>query len=149
LTAWNSSDSHDKNIHVRSSNDTSETPPPPERWAEIPAYLRGIELFNNREFWESHEAWEDIWLKCDGIQAEFLQGLIQSAAALLKYQLNQPAPAARLLNTAMARLSLCPDRYMGLDVRAFQQAMLVCMQPIVSGPYVAIDETKIPRIAVQ
>ena len=36
-------------------------PPPPERWHASEPYLRGIELFNQHKFWESHEAWEEIW----------------------------------------------------------------------------------------
>jgi predicted metal-dependent hydrolase len=131
---------------MQDSDSAADHPPPPERWAESAAYLQGVELFNRREFWESHEAWEDIWLKCDGIQAEFLQGLIQSAAALLKYQRNEPAPAKRLYATAMGRLSLCPDKYMGLDVREFQRQLAECMRPVVAGPYAALDESKIPRI---
>src|SRR5437763_14491567 len=109
-------------------------PPEPERWQESEHYLRGIELFNSGAYWESHEAWEEIWLEAEGIQSEFLQGLIQSAAALLKYGRNEPAPARRLYDTSSRRLSLCPDHYMGLDVRAFQQAMRTCFAPLLEGP---------------
>ena len=133
---------------MQDSDSHEDRPPPPERWAESAAYLHGIELFNRREFWESHEAWEEIWLKCDGIQAEYLQGLIQAAAALLKYQRNEPAPARRLYATAMGRLSLCPDKYMGLDVREFQRHLEACMRPVITGPFAPIDESKIPRLSV-
>lgn len=123
--------------------------PPPERWSESPAYLMGIELFNDRQYWESHEAWEEIWLHCDGVQSEFLQGLIQCAAALLKFQRNEPAPAKRLYATGMGRLILCPEHYMGLDVRGFQRDMEACFQPILTGPYRQLDEGKLPRIEVK
>jgi predicted metal-dependent hydrolase len=120
----------------------------PELWAEDPAYLSGIQLFNQRQFWESHEAWEEIWLHCDGIQSEFLQGLIQAAAALLKYQRNEFPPAQRLSNTALGRLQQCPDYYMGLNVRAFEQSFKDCMQPVLSGHNSPLDGTKIPQIEV-
>jgi hypothetical protein len=125
-----------------------ESPPPPERWHESEEYLRGIELFNERKFWESHEAWEEIWLLTDGIQSEFLQGLIQSAAALLKYQRNEFAPALRLYNTAKGRLDLCPDNYMGLNVRAFQASTAACFASVLNGKNTAIEPAAIPTIQV-
>ena len=121
----------------------------PERWAEDDAYLAGIKLFNQRQFWESHEAWEEIWLHCDGIQSEFLQGLIQAAAALLKYQRGEFPPALRLCSTPTARLNLCPDRYMGLDVRGFQKSFEACMQPVRAGLNTPIDSALIPVITVE
>lgn len=123
-------------------------PLPPERWMEEEAYLEGIKLFNTRQFWESHEAWEEIWLCAEDVQAEFLQGLIQSAAALLKYQRGEPAPAKRLYETSMRRLSLCPDSYMGLNVRGFQSLMAACFHPINEGPYQPVDPANIPSIEV-
>lgn len=120
----------------------------PDLWAEDDAYLSGIQLFNDHKFWESHEAWEEIWLHCDGVQSEFLQGLIQAAAALLKYQRNEFPPALRLCNTALGRLKQCPDHYMGLNVRAFEHAFKACMQPVLSGQNTAIENSKIPTIRV-
>ena len=123
-------------------------PPPPDQWYESEHYLRGVVLFNNGAFWESHEAWEEIWLEADGVQSEFLQGLIQCAAALLKYSRNETAPALRLYHTAKNRLTLCPDSYMGLDVRRFQAEMERCFAPLLVGPVRAIDPGEIPRIEV-
>jgi len=120
----------------------------PSSLTEDARYLEGIRLFNAGLFWESHEAWEEIWLDAEGIQAEYLQGLIQAAAALLKYHRNEPAPAKRLYETAMRRLSLCPDKYMGLDVRDFQRVLDKCFQPIIVGPYSTICDSEVPRITV-
>lgn len=45
---------------------------------------RAIELFNARRYWDAHEELEIIWRSVpDGDEALVLQGLIQSAAALL------------------------------------------------------------------
>lgn len=43
-------------------------------------FEEGIRLFNNRKFWESHEAWEQIWRRHSDVNRIFFQGLIQSAA---------------------------------------------------------------------
>ena len=42
---------------------------------------RGIALFNSGQFWEAHEAWEEIWKNHPEDGRFFLQGLIQLAAA--------------------------------------------------------------------
>ena len=41
---------------------------------------RGVDLFNRGEFWESHEAWEQIWLRHSEPSRVFLQALIQLTA---------------------------------------------------------------------
>ena len=42
----------------------------------------GVRLFNEREFWHAHEAWEELWLEeDDDDRVLFYQGLIQLAAA--------------------------------------------------------------------
>lgn len=38
--------------------------------------------FNNKEFFEAHEVWEDLWVEASGTRHPFLQGLIQIAVAL-------------------------------------------------------------------
>ena len=56
---------------------------------------RGIELFNRREFYEAHEAWEEGWIDELTDDRLLLQGLIQVAAGLYKVQCASPAWAAR------------------------------------------------------
>ncbi|MGC3968698.1 MAG: DUF309 domain-containing protein [Pirellulales bacterium] len=47
-----------------------------------PLYLKGIELFNTCEFFEAHEAWEELWQEHFGPDRKFYQGLIQAAVAV-------------------------------------------------------------------
>jgi len=44
-------------------------------------FLEGIDHFNSRRFWEAHEAWETLWLEAESDLDQYLQGLIQIAAA--------------------------------------------------------------------
>lgn len=44
-------------------------------------FMRGIELFNERKFWEAHDAWEQVWRGREEDGRIFLQGIIQAAAA--------------------------------------------------------------------
>jgi hypothetical protein len=58
----------------------------PEKWQECRPYLYGIDLFNAGFYWESHVAWESLWMACGrkGVFADFLKGLIKLAAAGVK-----------------------------------------------------------------
>jgi len=44
-----------------------------EDWDE---YWRGWQLFNERQFWHAHEAWENIWKRCPAESRIFFQGII-------------------------------------------------------------------------
>ncbi|MDO8608424.1 MAG: DUF309 domain-containing protein [Phaeospirillum sp.] len=82
-----------------------------------PEYLEGIKLFNRGEYYEAHEAWEKIWLCSHGEEKLFYQGLIQTAATLLKLQENKmPAAAQRLREAALDKLSKVKSPFMGLDI---------------------------------
>jgi predicted metal-dependent hydrolase len=39
-------------------------------------FQRAVQLFNNREFFECHEALEEAWMPERGARRPFLQGLI-------------------------------------------------------------------------
>ncbi len=55
-------------------------------WLDCPAYLLGVDLFNLRFYWESHEAWEEVWNAVGhrSLSGRMIQGMIQVAASLLK-----------------------------------------------------------------
>ncbi len=66
--------------------------PDPLRWQDNRAYLRGLDLFNAQFYWESHEAWEALWMAAGrtGATADFLKGLIKLAAAGVKQLEGRP-----------------------------------------------------------
>lgn len=77
---------------------------------------RGVELFNAREFWHAHEAWETLWLAARGDEKQFLQGLIQLAAAYHHVQRGtSPRGAVRLFDAALRRLAPLPPLHDGID----------------------------------
>jgi hypothetical protein len=65
----------------------------PDRWQQSRLYLQGFDLFNRGYYWESHVAWESLWLACGrkGVAADFLKGLIKLAAAGVKAMEAKPA----------------------------------------------------------
>jgi len=106
-------------------------PPPqsPALWRECEPYLWGVDLYNHGYLWEAHEAWEGLWhvSKPDRIQALFLQGLIQCAAAWLKIPMGQPRGVERLSELALEKLEQVEraggSPYMGLDLEGWIPAV--------------------------
>lgn len=47
---------------------------------------RFVELFNAGEYWEAHEALEDLWRATPPPGRDLYQGLIQAAAAMVHWQ---------------------------------------------------------------
>jgi uncharacterized protein len=64
----------------------------PHSWRDSPAFLRGVDLFNDGYYWEAHEAWEPLWhaLGRTGPSADVIRGLIKLAAAGVKVREGQP-----------------------------------------------------------
>jgi predicted metal-dependent hydrolase len=97
-----------------------DAPPlPPEQ-----AFLRGIDLYHAGFLWEAHEQWESVWrVSSDPMEREFLQGLVQIAASLLKARSGNARGAAKLARRAREHLARVDgERYMGLELaplRAF------------------------------
>ena len=86
----------------------------------LPAqYFRGIELFNAGRFFESHEAFEEIWMKSEGAERELLHALIQSAAALHHVQRGNLKGALSVYRRAQLKLAALPPTLMELDTKAF------------------------------
>ena len=49
---------------------------------DVAKYHEGIALFNDVEFFEAHDAWEELWQEYHGDDRKFFQGLIQVAVCL-------------------------------------------------------------------
>ena len=87
----------------------------PEDWEE---FSHGVRLFNNGKFWNSHEAWEQVWLRHDEDERLFFQGMIQLAAAY--HHLVAKKNFRGLVNNfekAYQKLVLFQPEYLGVSVK--------------------------------
>ena len=84
-------------------------------WYRDERWLWGVDLFNHRFFWESHECWEEQWksLPTSAPERCVLQAAIMAAASLLQLHLQRDriaqkswARAQELLESAPSTLSL-------------------------------------------
>lgn len=83
-------------------------------------WSRGLELYQKRDYWEAHEAWEELWQASDKASPEglVLRGLIQAAAACLKSLQGNRRGLAILRERAANTLAASGlPRYRELDIQ--------------------------------
>ena len=83
-------------------------------------FTRGIEHFNAREFWDAHESWEEIWLAAESDVEQFLQGLIQVAAAYHHLKRGTFSGGVRLFDAGLRRLQSFPPGFCDLDRQSME-----------------------------
>lgn len=87
---------------------------------------RGMDLFDHRYWWESHEVWEQAWraVPRDGAASALLQGLIQVAASLLQRHRGAADQGDRLHRRALRWLEAAEARggssVLGVDLPALR-----------------------------
>ena len=108
------------------------------------AIEEGIERFNAHEFWHAHESWERIWLSAKEPEKQFLQGLIQLAAAYHHVQRRTYRGGVRLFDAALKKLAEYPQGYFGIDRSAVTSAASSHRECIARGE--AIDATEYPKL---
>lgn len=115
--------------------------------ADLAAVARGRALFNRADFWGSHEALEEVWLRAPAADRALLQGLIQAAAAFHKLVVqDHPVGARRLIDRAVARLEGAPDGAYGLSIPALV-AELAAWRRRLDGPLDADGHLRgLPRL---
>jgi hypothetical protein len=131
--------------------------PPPELSPESERnlYFEGIRLFNDRQFFAAHEAWEDIWRNCDGVKREYYQGLIQCAVALEHYRRGNARGVLSLYDSYRRHFSHVPQTFLGLDVARFLNAMKTTLDPVLDRVplpergEIALDPARTPRMVLQ
>jgi predicted metal-dependent hydrolase len=117
-----------------------------------PRYLAGLRLFYLGRYWDSHEAWEEVWRESQGAARHFYQGLIQLDAALIHTDRGHWGGVANLLARSLAHFAECPDRLLGLDVarlRAQLRAYRAAVLALKDGHCQAFDPSLRPDLPVE
>ncbi|MBS1252677.1 MAG: hypothetical protein MAG451_01719 [Anaerolineales bacterium] len=101
----------------------------------------GMALYNSGQYWDCHEALEEVWLDAPPEHKPFLQGLIQAAAAFHKYLVQHNAVGAvKLLTRSLNKLTRYSDDYMGLAMAPFKHGLSACWREIIDLGQQHIDE---------
>ena len=84
---------------------------PASDWQQDRTWLRGLDLFDQRFYWECHESFEAMWhvLENGSLLHRLTQGLIQSAASVLKRHMGHEKSADYLMLRATDKLLSVAD----------------------------------------
>jgi predicted metal-dependent hydrolase len=108
-------------IAVAHSSKTSDT------------FERGILFFNQGDFFEAHEALEDVWRDASGNDKKFLQGLIQLAVAFHHFGQGNSIGARSLLTRASRNLATNPEQFQGIDTAPLRQSIAEWQRALDTG----------------
>ena len=78
-------------------------------------FNKGIIAFNNRQFYDAHEFWEDLWLNYKLEDAKFVQGLIQLAVSYFHFFNNNLNGARSMMKKCLIKFEPY-QRVRGADV---------------------------------
>lgn len=113
-------------------------------------YLQGIEHFNACDFFEAHEAWEELWTDYHGPSRKFYQGLIQAAVALHHFGNGNIRGAKKLFLSCQAYLDPYRPLHQNLDLEKFLAQLTACFTEVMASteefPKIEIDPERIPEI---
>ncbi len=81
-------------------------------------FKKGLELFNERHYFECHEVIEDLWLSTpsDDKWRDLYKGVIQAAASLYQHDRGIHSGAKGLHKTCVGYLAKYKDGSLGLNV---------------------------------
>ena len=99
----------------------------------VDGYRRGIQLFNQRHFFDAHEIWEDVWRESSGAEKKFLQGLIQAAVAFHHYSTGNLRGACSLMERARKNLVEYPGEFAGIRVAFLCASLAGWRESLTSG----------------
>ena len=115
-----------------------------------PLYLKGIAFFNDCDFFEAHEAWEELWTEYQGPSRKFFQGLIQVAVALHHFGNGNIRGARKLYVSSGSYLAPYRPFHIGLDVDKLLAEFAACFAEVLASkeefPVIEVIPDLIPEI---
>jgi len=82
-------------------------------------FIKGIESFNNKEFYDAHEFWEDLWSDYPLRDALFIQGLIQVSVAYFHITNLNLTGSKSLFNKSIPKLKKFSFNHRNFNVKQF------------------------------
>jgi len=116
---------------------------------KLPLLKQGVQEFNQGLFFQAHETWEEIWIVSPWPVRNFLQGMIQVAAALVHLARNEYPGTHRLLREALRKLSAFPSPYLGVDNARLIEDCRRCLEAVLAlgeGGLGRFDRSLLPKI---
>jgi len=83
------------------------------------SFLDALNLFNNQEWYEAHDAFEDIWNTLDGDERQIIQGILQVSVSQFHLSKGNTNGATILLGEGLGRIKNRTNIDLGIDLESF------------------------------
>ena len=114
-------------------------------------YLEGIQLFNEHEYFDAHEAWEDLWHMAYGISTTSTRNEpVRRRPGTLRR--SNPRGVVSLFKSYRPKFEKVPPVFMGLDVTRFLAEMHETLRPVLEANplpekgQIQLDLARTPKI---
>ena len=86
-------------------------------------YLKALILFNNHQWYEAHDAFEEIWNSVDGDERQVIQGILQVSVSQFHLSKGNLNGATILLGEGLGRIKTRTRINLGIDLESFCQCL--------------------------
>ena len=82
------------------------------------ALSTAVNLFNNHEWYEAHDAFEEIWYSVDGDERQVIQGILQVSVSQFHLSKGNLNGATILLGEGLGRIKTRTKINLGIDLES-------------------------------
>tara|TARA_Y100000991_G_C21775826_1_gene265046 strand:+ start:79 stop:450 length:372 start_codon:yes stop_codon:yes gene_type:complete len=86
-------------------------------------FFDALYLFNNQQWYEAHDAFEDIWNTLDGEERQVIQGILQVSVSQFHLGKGNLNGATILLGEGLGRIKNRTNINLGVDLESFCQSL--------------------------
>ncbi|HTR80811.1 MAG TPA: DUF309 domain-containing protein [Bacteroidota bacterium] len=99
--------------------------------SERERFARGVALFNARNFFDCHDAIEEIWMEWRGNDRTFFQGIIHVAVGFYHLENGNFRGSRSQLTKGITKLQRFRPAYFGIELEDFLDKTSRCLQWVV------------------
>ena len=110
---------------------------------------KGIQEFNDGDYFECHETLEDVWMIEVGPDRSFYQGLLQLSVGCFHLLNRNYVGAESQWSKAYTKLKAFGDQHLGVELQSLIEQILCCQEMLAmvrSGQRREFDLSMIPHI---
>ena len=83
------------------------------------SFVIALNLFNNQDWYEAHDAFEEIWYSVDGDERQVIQGILQVSVSQFHLSKGNLNGATILLGEGLGRIKSRTKINLGIDLESF------------------------------
>tara|TARA_B100000524_G_scaffold103076_1_gene49533 strand:- start:643 stop:1011 length:369 start_codon:yes stop_codon:yes gene_type:complete len=90
--------------------------------------LIALNLFNNHQWYEAHDAFEEIWNSVDGDERQVIQGILQVSVSQFHLSKGNFNGATILLGEGLGRIKTRTEINIGIDL----ESLCLCLEDLLN-----------------